>query len=131
MLNLLHHRRRLGLASARSMADYIEEQQCLKLSLASNVHIVKRGNGGTLTMDVEAAEGRYLLTGSTDRRITINDLMADPPAWKRESQASTCAIVASTKGHKGAVSKVTWYPQDSGAFVSSGTDGSVKLWGEP
>jgi DNA excision repair protein ERCC-8 len=130
MLNLLHHRRRLGLVSSRSVADYIEEQQCLQLTLASNVHIVqRRQGGGTLTMDIDAAEGRYLLTGSTNRRIAINDLGAEPAAWQRSSKPSACAIVAHTKGHKGAVAKVTWYPQDSGAFVSSGTDGSVKLWG--
>eukprot|EP00045_Choanoeca_perplexa_P004431 m.38023 g.38023 ORF g.38023 m.38023 type:complete len:400 (-) comp12569_c0_seq1:118-1317(-) len=128
MFNLLHHRRRLGLVSSRTVANYADEQQCLQLTLASNLQIAKRGRGGTLTMDVEAAEGRYLLTGSTDRRITINDLGEDPPAWQLSSQPSNCAIVTTKKGHKGAVAKVTWYPQDSGAFVSSGTDGSVKLW---
>eukprot|EP00730_Choanoeca_flexa_P005833 TRINITY_DN12029_c4_g1_i1.p1 TRINITY_DN12029_c4_g1~~TRINITY_DN12029_c4_g1_i1.p1 ORF type:complete len:397 (+),score=50.89 TRINITY_DN12029_c4_g1_i1:169-1359(+) len=128
MYNLLHQRRRNGLSSAQTFARYSTEQQCLSFDLASNVSIIKRARGGTLTLHVEAAEGRYLLSGSTDRCITIHDLNSEPAAWQQSDKAASCPILVSQKGHQGAVSKVTWYPQDSGAFVSSGTDGCVKLW---
>jgi DNA excision repair protein ERCC-8 len=78
-------------------------------------------------LDLDRAEGRYLLAGRSDGSLSIfnvrNSLNSytttikpiDRP-WKRSSS------------HSSSISGILWYPFDSGMFFSSALDGKIKVW---
>ena len=123
------------------------------LASATDVRFPPRGACNWLELD--PTEQRYLLAASGDGSVsafdvgggggggsaaeaTTNTTAAAPavavpplfvlggraPASNNNSSTTTTATVA----HRFAATCVTWYPVDSGAFVSGGADGEVKVW---
>lgn len=90
--------------------------------------------------DVDAAEGRFLLSGAADGSVSVCDL-GDflPPQPSRSSARAARAWVhpevlavsaQRNRGwvHRAAVASVSWWPSDSGAFVTAGEDSCAALW---
>ena len=63
-----------------------------------------------------------------DGTIVIHDGLCDE--WEQREYETVSSVRRGAHGdaHTAMVTRVQWYPHDSGAFVSSGMDGEVKLW---
>ncbi|KAI9028661.1 WD40-repeat-containing domain protein [Hyaloraphidium curvatum] len=99
-----------------------------------------------LCLDIEAAEGRYLLGGAGDGGVRLWDLedcVEEAPSRTGASRTAgtaaagpalprrTFRLVAQAErnyGHRNAVASLQWYPVDNGLFVTGSADGFVKAW---
>lgn len=79
--------------------------------------------------DVGGGSGGEAATISTS---STSDLAVVPPLFvisgRGAASANSSTASASTAAHRFSATCVTWYPVDSGAFVSGGADGEVKVW---
>ncbi|XP_054630044.1 DNA excision repair protein ERCC-8 isoform X2 [Dunckerocampus dactyliophorus] len=85
------------------------------------------GNGVN-TLDIEVIEGKYMLSGGADGVIVIYDLenFSGKPQYTCKA---VCTIGRSSKYvHRFSVETVQWYPYDTGMFVSSSFDKTMKVW---
>ncbi|KAF9409296.1 DNA excision repair protein ERCC-8 [Podila epigama] len=115
--------RRLGLTSPQNLKAKIIDKRVHDISLDPAVSIQREHVGAVNSVEIEEAEGRYLLSGGGDGGVFIYDL--------EESQEEDRRIIksfASLQGHKGGLSKVHWYPFDNGMFTTSSYDSSIKVW---
>jgi WD40 repeat protein/energy-coupling factor transporter ATP-binding protein EcfA2 len=62
-----------------------------------------------------SGDGRYLATGSADRRVCVYD-------WREQRR------VAELQGHTATVNRVAFHPDDPGLLLSACQAGSVRLW---
>lgn len=129
----------------------------LGLDTAREIVSPHRGNHIS-SLDVDAAEDRFLLSAALDGRIAAFDLArlapqeplrnvrtvrptphnpneeggagADPGAGSIHGGAinASLELARDSRGHAGGVTAVQWYPVDTGLFVSAGLDGRVKAW---
>uniref|UniRef100_A0A671P6Q0 DNA excision repair protein ERCC-8 n=1 Tax=Sinocyclocheilus anshuiensis TaxID=1608454 RepID=A0A671P6Q0_9TELE len=75
------------------------------------------GNGIN-TLDIEVIDGRYMLSGGSDGVIVIYDLENN----SKKPQYTCKAICTVGSDHQ------MWYPHDTGMFVSSSFDKTLKVW---
>ncbi|XP_014671566.1 PREDICTED: DNA excision repair protein ERCC-8-like isoform X2 [Priapulus caudatus] len=80
------------------------------------------------SLDLDPVEMRYLISGASNGTIAIHDLhnVTGQPQY-------TCPLLCtvdrcSQHAHKYSVETVQWYPADSGMFVSSSFDKTLKVW---
>lgn len=134
MLAMLR-RRQLGRDRPQAIEDFVcgARVQALQLSKEKELTGMDGGmrvhNSGVLSLDIDAVEGRYLLSAGKDRTIAIHDTQM--PLGVRSGHG--CPVVAhvarsSRNAHESSVSTVRWFPFDTGVFVSSGMDGALKIW---
>jgi len=98
----------------------------LSVCLSSTKTIESKQNTPCVTADLDASECRYLLAGCIDGRISLFDISS-----RTERKQKITPLVSPHKWkskHDYSVSSLQWYPFDTGMFVSSSTDGSVKVW---
>merc|ERR1712054_292780 len=76
------------------------------------------------SLDIEGSECRYLLSGGADRSLSLFDLDTSP----RRVDTAVHALCSGMNVHKFSISKVLWYPFDTGMFFTSSYDGTVKVW---
>ncbi|KAF9111345.1 DNA excision repair protein ERCC-8 [Mortierella sp. AM989] len=110
-------------------ADFLK--RCLSrhitdIALDPYTTIHREHSGHVNTIDIEEAEGRYLLSGGIDGNMHIYDLNESERDERRmiRSMASTDSL----EEHKGAVTRARWYPFDNGMFTTSSFDSTVKVW---
>lgn len=95
------------------------------LQLSKKKELALSHRGGVNCMKIENVEQRYLLTGGGDGKIHVFDLESIPAEnLRNEPIASTARI----DRHKYSVTSVTWYPFDTGMFVTSSYDTTIKVW---
>ena len=130
-----------GLAQALC-PDRVAEREVLRrrvmsLQLAEHKQVVSPHQSGQAvrTLEVEPLEGRFVMSG-VDGGLTLHevrDRTADSGRTSsvgRSTSGDSYAVVRAynTRAHEGHVSQTAFYPHDSGLFVSSGTDGYVRVW---
>ena len=97
------------------------------LQISHTAAIPSVHEGGLTCLSLELIESRYLLGAATDSSFAIYDTAQASAA----TSASSCCLckVDRTKreGHKYSVSCATWYPIDSGLFVTGSWDWDVKV----
>ncbi|KAI7903946.1 WD40-repeat-containing domain protein [Cokeromyces recurvatus] len=80
---------------------------------------------GVNSIKVENIEQRYLLTGGGDGKVHVYDLATVPA---NHSKNEPIASTPREERHKYAVTSVSWYPFDTGMFVTSSYDTTIKIW---
>ena len=120
MISLLSSRRQGELSSMRSI------RTCVLPRLMSTIRIDRtfarhRSRGAVASMDMS---DKYLLVGNSDGSITSYDVSNSKISFFIKRRTSN----SNPTHHKNMVSCVQWYPVDPGIFVSSGFDGTVKVW---
>ena len=80
-----------------------------------------RSRGAVASMDISQ---QYLLVGNSDGSISSYDVSNSKISFFIKRRTSDSNLTH----HKNMVSCVQWYPVDPGIFVSSGFDGTVKVW---
>lgn len=102
-----------------------------KLSQSKLRDVKVVGHGAITSVAIDRLEWRYVLAGSSDGLIAIYDTNQEKVS-KNESPKSIAEVVGITSNltstNKASTSVVQWHPFDNGLFVSSGTDGKLKVW---
>ena len=83
-------------------------------------------------LDLEHAEHRYLLAGSADTSVAVYDVAQPRTTGQQGSSSGDCKSVlkitsSNPDSHQYSVSCVTWYPVDTGLFVTGSFDHQVKV----
>jgi DNA excision repair protein ERCC-8 len=116
--------------------------------LLQDPEIISPHRTGISSLSLDHLSGRFLLAGSADATLSIYDIskwgsegfvrgndshskaglsVFRPVARSRKVQAPG-RIEEIPNGHSSSITHVQWYPVDTGAFLSSASDGSILLW---
>ncbi|EDO36406.1 predicted protein [Nematostella vectensis] len=127
MLQCLSNRE-LGIDPARYLPKIEKSRRIYALSLSQTGDIEQVHNGGINSIDIEDGEGRYLISCSTNSKIVIHD--TEVGYYKSRFKCEAVAKVTKThKGnHRSSIETVQWYPHDSGMFLTSSVDRTLKVW---
>ena len=116
-------RRSLSSTATRAFRRQVGRTRIERLDLSTNVEIRSSHHGGISNLSLDTQDCRYLLSGGADGSIALCDLDAGVGAI--EAMAASHAEPAR---HTLSVCSLEWYPEDSGAFLSSSLDGRVLVW---
>eukprot|EP00038_Savillea_parva_P031463 m.86855 g.86855 ORF g.86855 m.86855 type:complete len:418 (+) comp9680_c0_seq1:3450-4703(+) len=130
------------------LAERTRRTYAIDLSQTKSLAVCHRA--GVHALDIDPAEGRYLLTGSQDKSVAVYDTYARSALIVDGTTVNThgagAAVRASgphggdayrghipvlhriPRAHNYSIETVQWYPHDNGLFVTSGSDGALKLW---
>ncbi|XP_030635656.1 DNA excision repair protein ERCC-8 isoform X2 [Chanos chanos] len=103
-------------------------RRVLNLELNSDRDVAQIHGNGVNTLDIEVIEGRYMLSGGSDGVIAIYDLENNSKKPQYTCKAICTVGRSSRHVHKFSVETVQWYPHDTGMFVSSSFDKTMKVW---
>ncbi len=95
-----------------------------RLRLSETKEITSVASGAIVSMDLDSAESRYLITGESSGFIRIFDFLSASPI------RSIGEVFNSRRNSSigAGVSSVVWYPFDSGLFAAAGADKIVKVF---
>lgn len=127
---------RPGMASMNEIVAPHFHGRRLRYLRLSRTHLLRPvPMGGILWLDLETVERRHLLASSSDASIHVYDTFAGPEQdGLGEAQPSgpghapgippvLSISKSSPGGHQFSVSCATWYPQDTGIFVTGACEG--------
>ncbi|KAI9254386.1 excision repaiross-complementing rodent repair deficiency, complementation group 8 [Helicostylum pulchrum] len=114
--------RQYGLINPLKLEREEITRRAYNLQLSQSKEIALSHRGGVNTLKVETTEQKYLLSGGGDGKVHIFDL--DSEHVRKEAIAS----ISRADRHQYAVTSVTWYPFDTGMFVTSSYDKTIKVW---
>ncbi|KAM4616059.1 DNA excision repair protein ERCC-8 isoform 1-T1 [Polymixia lowei] len=103
-------------------------RRALSLELNHDRDVERIHGNGVNTIDIEVIEGRYMLSGGADGVIVIYDLENCSRKLQYTCKAISTVGRSSRYVHKFSVETVQWYPHDTGMFVSSSFDKTMKVW---
>lgn len=118
--------RSLSLSATHRLRRCVQRSRIERLDLSTRTEIRSSHYGGVLCLALDRQECRYLLSGGTDGSIALYDL--DEGAGKCRELGALSTSHGDVARHSLAISSLEWYPEDSGAFVSSSLDGRVLVW---
>uniref|UniRef100_A0A673MQL5 DNA excision repair protein ERCC-8 n=1 Tax=Sinocyclocheilus rhinocerous TaxID=307959 RepID=A0A673MQL5_9TELE len=128
MLSFLYARQS-GLDDPVRLRRAESTRRVLSLELNHNRDVDRIHGNGINTLDIEVIDGRYMLSGGSDGIIVIYDLENNSKKPQYTCKA-ICTVGRSVcrHVHKFSVETVQWYPHDTGMFVSSSSDKTMKVW---
>ncbi|KAI8061108.1 WD40-repeat-containing domain protein [Gongronella butleri] len=106
-------------------AEVTKRYYALQLSQQKEMKRVHRG--AVTCLGTENIEERYLMSGGSDGRVHIYDMHVGA-ARQNVTKIPPIASVARADRHQYAVSSVSWYPFDTGMFITSSYDQTVRVW---
>uniref|UniRef100_A0A8C2FNA6 Excision repair cross-complementation group 8 n=1 Tax=Cyprinus carpio TaxID=7962 RepID=A0A8C2FNA6_CYPCA len=103
----------------------LRRAEVLGLELNHNRDVDRIHGNGINTLVIEVIDGRYILSGGSDGVIMIYDLENNS-----KKPQYTCKAICTVVGIyiKFSIETVQWYPHDTGLFVSSSFDKTMKVW---
>ena len=109
-----------------SHAERTKRVRSLKLSQNGEIELVHKT--GITCVDIDTGEGKYMLSSSSNGGIAIHDI--EDCFYQNAFRCKAVAIVERTlkDSHKLSVETVQWYPNDTGMFLSSSVDRTLKVW---
>ncbi|GAQ85546.1 putative WD-40 repeat family protein [Klebsormidium nitens] len=123
--------RQTGSEKPQVTAARIAKSRLLALDLSTSKEISSGHRSGVTSLQVDNTEQRYLLSGASDGSLAVHDTQV-PTKYEQDGTAvheRLFKIDKRTEGaHQYAVSSVSWYPIDTGLFVSGSFDDTVKCW---
>ncbi|XP_054466725.1 DNA excision repair protein ERCC-8 isoform X2 [Anoplopoma fimbria] len=120
--------RQAGLDDPLRLRRAESTRRVLSLTLNPDRDVDRIHGNGINTIDIEVIEGRYMLSGGADGVIVIYDLENYSGNLQYTCKA-VCTVGRSNRHvHKFSVETVQWYPYDTGMFVSSSFDKTMKVW---
>ncbi|XP_040050837.1 DNA excision repair protein ERCC-8 isoform X2 [Gasterosteus aculeatus] len=120
--------RQAGLDDPLRLRRAESTRRVLSLTLNPDREVDRIHGNGINTIDIEVVEGRYMLSGGADGVIVIYDL-ENYSGKLHYTCKSVCTVGRSNRYvHKFSVETVQWYPYDTGMFVSSSFDKTMKVW---
>ncbi|XP_019733589.1 DNA excision repair protein ERCC-8 [Hippocampus comes] len=120
--------RRAGLDDPLRLRRVEATRRVLSLQLNADRDMDRIHANGVNTVDIEVIEGKYMLSGGADGVIVIYDLENFSGKPQYTCKAVSTIGRSSKYAHKFSVETVQWYPYDTGMFVSSSFDKTMKVW---
>uniref|UniRef100_A0A8C5DZH6 DNA excision repair protein ERCC-8 n=1 Tax=Gouania willdenowi TaxID=441366 RepID=A0A8C5DZH6_GOUWI len=120
--------RQAGLDDPLRLRRAESTRRVLGLTLNPDRDVDRIHANGVNAIDIDAIEGRYMLSGGADGVIVVYDLenYSGKPQY---TCRAVCTVGRSSRYvHKFSVETVQWYPYDTGMFVSSSFDKTMKVW---
>lgn len=107
-------------------AERRKRVRCLKLSRNGEMQQIHKS--GINCVDIDTGEGKYLLSSGSNGKIAIHDI--EECFYKDTFKCLSVATVERSlkDSHKLSVETVQWYPNDTGMFLSSSVDSTLKVW---
>lgn len=125
--------RRLGIGpSSRAHRQHVDSQRLAQIAVnparcfVPSTTVTLLRNNPILTMAVDPSESKYLLFGTAKGALGLY-----APAQLDEASRNQIPNIQPewiTRPHTSGISKVCWYPTDSGLFLSGSTDCQIYLW---
>uniref|UniRef100_A0A8C7QN81 DNA excision repair protein ERCC-8 n=1 Tax=Oncorhynchus mykiss TaxID=8022 RepID=A0A8C7QN81_ONCMY len=120
--------RQAGLDDPLRLRRAESTRRVLNLELNHDRDVDRIHSNGVNTIDIEVIEGRYMLSGGADGVIVVYDLENNSRKPQYTCKA-VCTVGRSSRYvHRFSVETVQWYPHDTGMFVSSSFDKTMKVW---
>lgn len=127
MLSFLYARQ-TGLDDPVRLRRAESTRRVLSLELNHNRDVDRIHGNGINTLDIDVIDGKYMLSGGSDGVIVIYDLENNSRKPQYTCKAICTVGRSSRHVHKFSVETVQWYPHDTGMFVSSSFDKTMKVW---
>ncbi|OZJ02622.1 hypothetical protein BZG36_03832 [Bifiguratus adelaidae] len=118
--------REVGLDSPAVLRSAVVTRRTFSVDLAASKEVVRIHRGPVSSLAIEKIDERYILSGGADSSIHIYDLWGEKTEIK--TKIRPVASVSRRFGHKFGISGVSWYPFDTGMFISSSFDNTIKIW---
>ncbi|CAL8251135.1 unnamed protein product [Boreogadus saida] len=120
--------RKVGIDDPLRLRRAESTRRLLSLELNHGRDVERIHGNGVNCLDIEAVEGRYMLSGGADGVIVIYDLENYSGKLQYTCKAVGTVGRSSRFAHKFSVETVQWYPFDTGMFISSSFDKTMKVW---
>ncbi|KAM9464573.1 DNA excision repair protein ERCC-8 isoform 1-T1 [Salvelinus alpinus] len=120
--------RQAGLDDPLRLRRAESTRRVLNLELNHDRDVDRIHSNGINTIDIEVIEGRYMLSGGADGVIVVYDLENNSRKPQYTCKAVCTVGRSSQYVHRFSVETVQWYPHDTGMFVSSSFDKTMKVW---
>ena len=109
-----------------SQTERSKRVKSIKLSQRGEVDQVHKS--GINCVDIDTGEGKYLLSSSSNGGIAIHDVEECFYSDKFQCKAIVTVNRSLKDNHKHSVETVQWYPNDTGMFLSSSVDRTLRVW---
>jgi len=104
------------------------DQEMEKLELCADKEVKSVHTGAVTCLSLDCSEERYLLSVGVDTMLVLYDTR-DPLNNTAPGPRVVKPLIRRWKNrHEFAITCVQWYPFDTGLFITSGSDGCVKVW---
>ena len=98
------------------------------IKLSKNGEFEQVHNSGVNCVDIDSIDGRYVLSSSSNGKITIHDTEASYYEMNAECKSVASVEKSGRNSHQMSVETVQWYAHDTGMFTSSSVDNSLRVW---
>ncbi|KAH9606184.1 hypothetical protein KSS87_009514 [Heliosperma pusillum] len=121
-----------GKQRPNSFSRRFNSRRISSLQLSNFKEFISPHRGAVNSLQVDLTEGRYLLSAASDASAAVFDV-------QRPSEFEGNGLLAKHKciflidkqheqGHKYAISSATWYPIDTGLFITGSYDHHINVW---
>lgn len=128
MLQFLHLRE-CGAIHPHLVADRENLKRTYTIDISRKKDFARTKHGSVNALNFDSSDHRYLLAGFADSTISLYDMEKTIGMDRVEFKPLVEVTKSNTvKHHTHGVSSLSWYPFDTGMFVSGGFDKTVKIW---
>lgn len=124
--------REVGKLRPNSFSRRLRSRRISSLHLSNFKEFVSPHRGGINSLQVDLTEGRYLLSAASDASVAVFDVQRASELEVGGSVARYKSLFVIDKqhqqGHKYAISSATWYPIDTGLFITGSYDHHINVW---
>lgn len=120
--------REIGLHPPSYLQNIEKTRRAESICLSQKGEFQQSHTSGVNSLDIDPVDGRYLLSCSSNSKIFIHDTATAYYSKNFKCEAVT-AIDKNAKGnHQHSIETIQWYPQDTGMFLTSSADKTLKVW---
>ncbi|CAM8911130.1 unnamed protein product [Rhodiola kirilowii] len=124
--------RESGTLRPNSFASRFKSTRVASIDLSNHKEFVSPHKGAINSLQVDLAEGRYLLSGAADASVAVFDVQGATDHEGGGLIARHKSIFTVDKqhesGHQYAISSAIWYPIDTGLFITGSYDHLINVW---
>ncbi|CAA3025702.1 DNA excision repair ERCC-8 [Olea europaea subsp. europaea] len=124
--------RELGKLHPNLFANRFRKSRLSSIQLSNHKEIISSHRGSVNSLQVDLTEGRYLIAGASDATVAVYDVQRATDyveGCQIEKHNSIFVINKQHEhGHKYAISSATWYPVDTGLFITGSYDHHINVW---
>lgn len=124
--------RESGTIRPNSFVNRFKSTRQASITLSNHKEFLSPHKGAINSLQVDLAEGRYLLSGAADASVAVFDVQGatDYEGGGLIAKHKSVFMIDKQHGsaHKYAVSSAIWYPIDTGLFITGSYDQFINVW---
>ncbi|XP_021759506.1 DNA excision repair protein ERCC-8-like isoform X3 [Chenopodium quinoa] len=119
-----------GKLRPNSFSRRLRSRRISSLHLSNFKEFVSPHRGAVNSLQVDLTEGRYLLSAASDASAAVFDVQRAFEVGGSVARHKSLFVIDKEhqQGHKYAVSSATWYPIDTGLFITGSYDHHINVW---